>query len=143
MTKSRLLGSAVLLSFAFGMCELAVGQEEHTPDEGPALNQQVAQTYQPAQPAIFTPQGNVITPASSVVRPEDAGLYAHTNYHIFVPSGSQMSSRLHRTLTFAETPASMGCVYKVGPSLCGMQSSYGRHQPSDGRLGSNRVGRRL
>ena len=73
MTKSRIFASAVLMSFAFGMCELAIGQEEHTPDEGPAQNQQVAPTYQPPQPAIFTPQGNVITPASSVARPEDGG----------------------------------------------------------------------
>ena len=132
MTKSRLLGSAVLLSFAFGMCELVVGQEEHTPDEGPALNQQVAPTYQPAQPAIFTPQGNVITPASSVVRPEDAGLYAHTNYHIFVPSGSQMSDPTP-SFTFAETPASMGCVYRVGPVYAGCNpATGGTNHPTGG-----------
>src|SRR6516164_6648282 len=113
MTRYRLLTSAVALSFALGMCGLAVGQEEdeatYTPDEGPAQVQQIAPTTSTPQPAIFVPRGTVVTPASSLTRPEDAGLFAHTNYHIFVPAGGPMSS-VTPYYTFAETPASLGCV---------------------------------
>lgn len=132
MTKSRLFASAGLLVFALGICELAVAQEEHTPDEALAPTQQIAPTYQAPQRAIFVPQGTVMTPASSVARPEDAGLFAHTNYHIFVPSGSQMSSP-SPNFTFAETPASLGCVYRVGPVYAGCNpATGGTNHPTGG-----------
>ena len=132
MTKSRLFASAGLLAFTLGICELAVAQEEHTPDEAPTPAQEIAPTYQPPQSAIFVPQGNVITPASSVARPEDAGLFAHTNYHIFVPAGAQLSSPTPN-FTFAETPASLGCVYKVGPNYAGCNpATGGTNHPTGG-----------
>jgi kumamolisin len=132
MTKPRLFALATLLTFTIGSCALAVGQEERTPDEAPAETQQVAPTYQSPQPAIFTPQGTVITPDSSVADPKDAGLYAHTNYHIFVPTGQPMSS-VTPSFTFAETPASMGCVYKVGPQYAGCNpATGGTNHPSGG-----------
>ena len=71
-------------------------------------------TVPTSPPASHKPFGAMITPASSVFRPEDAGLRAHTNYLIFVPAGQAMSSPVPNN-TFAETPASLGCVYKVGP----------------------------
>ena len=87
---------------------------------------------QTSQPAIFKPQGTVITQASSVMRPEDAGIRAHTNYLIFVPAGQPMSSPVPNN-TFAETPASMGCVYKVGPIYAGCNpSNGGSNHPTGG-----------
>jgi len=132
MAKSRFLASAVLLSFAFGMCDLALAQDEQTPDEGPAFDQQAMPISQLPQPAIFTPEGTVVTPDSSVARPEDAGLFAHTNVHIFVPKGRPLSSPVP-AYTFAETPASMGCVYKVGPNYTGCNpATGGTNHPSGG-----------
>jgi subtilase family serine protease len=74
----------------------------------------------------------VVTPASSLTRPEDAGLFAHTNYHIFVPAGGPMSS-VTPYYTFAETPASLGCVYKVGPTYTGCNpATGGTNHPTGG-----------
>ena len=114
MTKSRFRGLAVILLFV-GMAGLAIAQDEGSPDQG-------------AQPAIVTHLGTVITPDSSVVRPEDRGLRAHTNHLIFVPAGRQPGS-VFPDNTFAETPASMGCVYKVGPIYtgCNPASGAGNH----------------
>ncbi len=75
----------------------------------------------PVPSGIFRPQGTVITPASSVSRP---GKGAHTNFKIFVPAGHQVSSAVP-DYTFAETPASMGCVYNVGPIYSGCRPSTG------------------
>lgn len=126
---------AFALWFALGICELAIGQEEeeaHTPDTGPTQSQQMEPTNLAPQPEIFVPNGSVITPASSVARPEDAGLFAHTNYHIFVPAGGPMSSATPY-YTFAETPASLGCVYKVGPTYTGCNpATGGTNHPTGG-----------
>jgi len=66
------------------------------------------------QPQIYRRPGKIVVPASSIVRPEDAGLRMHTNVEIFVPAGRPLSSIIPDD-TFSETPASLGCVYKVGP----------------------------
>jgi subtilase family serine protease len=132
MTKSRLFAFAALLSFALGFSELAVGQEEHTPEEAPDLTMQAAPANQPGQPAIATPLGTMITPASSIADPKDAGLFAHTNHLIFIPAGRPMASAAP-DFTFAETPASLGCVYMVGPLYAGCNpATGGTNHPSGG-----------
>jgi kumamolisin len=116
MTKTRLFGFGVCLSFALGSSVLAVAQYEHTPEQAEA--QATTATSQAAQPAIVRQQGTVIVPQSSVARPEDAGKFAHTNHLIFVPAG-RTPATISPDNTFAEYPASLACVYKVGPQYAG------------------------
>lgn len=83
-------------------------------------------------PVFSTPAsvaGVVLMPASSIARPEDAGVRAHTNYLIFLPAGSASP----QTAPAGETPASLGCVYRVGPVYAGCNPKTGgtRH-PSGG-----------
>ena len=93
--------------------------------EQPALSDQPA-------PATCSPQGSVITPGSSVARPEDAGRYAHTNHLIFVPQGGPLAS-IMPSFSFAETPASLGCVYHVGPIYAGCKpATGGKNHPTGG-----------
>jgi subtilase family serine protease len=97
-----------------------------TPEQ-PAVQQDAVPAPPPA--TTFTPQGTVITPLSSVSRPGKGG---HTNFKIFVPPGHQVSSAIP-DYTFAETPASMGCVYKVGPNYTGCNpASGGTNHPTGG-----------
>ena len=132
MIKARLFAVAVLLSFAFTFSGLAVAQEDSpTPVNMAPAPPDVQQTAPPEAlpPGIVRPQGIVITPPSSVSTP---GKGAHTNYKIFVPAGHQISSAVP-DVTFAETPASMGCVYGVGPAYSGCKpSTGGTDHPSGG-----------
>ncbi len=103
---------------------------------GSALAQYPASTPPSEEPAAvqnesassvetpFVPAGTVITPDSSVARPEDAGQRAHTNVKIFVPAGAGVAS-VTPSFTFAETPASLGCTYLVGPHYTGCRPSTG------------------
>lgn len=72
----------------------------------------------PEQRVQTTPEGTIITPGSSIVRPEDAGIRAHTNIKIFVPRG-----RVHTDASSPsgkyETPASLACVYGITPKVTG------------------------
>ena len=133
MNKTRLFASAVFLSFALAIwgvvASLAAPQDEHTPAQAADQAEEATLTRRAAQPAVFKPQGEVITPESSVVHPEDAGVRAHTNHLIFVAVGRQVSSP-SPDYTFAETPSSMACVYKVG-------SGYGYAACNPGTGGSN------
>jgi kumamolisin len=54
-------------------------------------------------------RGRVIVPDSSIARPGDAGVRAHTTHLKFVPEGAQPNS----ASPTGETPASLGCVYKI------------------------------
>jgi hypothetical protein len=134
MTKTRLFALASLLSFSLGTSALAVAQEEErTPPQEAAPAQMVAAPEQAAQPAVFRPQGTVITPESSVVRAEDAGVRAHTNVFIFVPAAHQSSSGGPNYTFTGETPASLGCVYQVGPIYAGCNpATGGTNHPSGG-----------
>jgi len=86
----------------------------------PGAKQQGVHTYQAPSTDTVVQAGTVITPASSVQRPEDAGKFAHTNYKLFHPAGREMKS-ISPDNTFAEYPASLACVYKVGPAYPGCQ----------------------
>jgi kumamolisin len=127
MSKTRLFAFTVLFSFAFGSSRIATAQDTMTP-ERPTTQQKPA----PAPAGIFKPQGKVITPLSSVSTPGKGG---HTNFKIFVPAGHGLSSPIP-DYNFAETPASMACVYKVtqvGPNNTGCNpNTGGNNRPSGG-----------
>jgi kumamolisin len=134
MTKTRLLVLALFLSAqTWGAAALlAAPQDERTPEQETLQTEERTATDEAAQSVAFKPQGMVITPESSVFRPEDAGVRAHTNYLIFVPAGREVSSP-NPDFTFTETPASLGCVYKVGPIYAGCNpSAGGTNQPTGG-----------
>lgn len=61
--------------------------------------------------------GYVITPDSSIVRPEDRGVRAHTNIHMFVPAGRTPGSS--QPYGSYETPASLACLYGVTTKVTG------------------------
>jgi hypothetical protein len=127
MSTMRSFAFAALLSFAVGSSRPSVAQDEKTPEQ-PAVQQKPAQL--PA--GIYRPQGRVITPPSSLSSPGKGG---HTNFKIFVPEGHGVSSP-QADYNFAETPASMGCVYKVsatGPNNLGCNpTTGGKNHPTGG-----------
>jgi subtilase family serine protease len=63
------------------------------------------------------PNGTIITPASSIIRPEDAGAKAHTNVKIFVPAALPAGPAANPQNAppfsglFFETPSSLACIY--------------------------------
>ena len=58
---------------------------------------------------ITTPSGSVIVPPSSIERPEERGLRAHTNHLIFVPGRPQVTPGPPA----GENPGSLACVYNI------------------------------
>jgi len=128
MNATRLFAFAVLLSFAFGSSGPATAQDDMarkamTPEQPTA-----EQIPSPVPSNIFTPKGRIITPPIS--DPHRRGV--HTNYKIFVPEGRGISSAV-TDFTFAETPASMGCVYKQGPVYAGCNpATGGTNHPTGG-----------
>lgn len=68
---------------------------------------------------------NIIIPESSIVRPEDAGLRAHTNTQILndpnavVPDLYGANPQLPPGAGFYETPASLACIYGLVPKTLG------------------------
>ena len=58
---------------------------------------------------ITTPGGTVIVPPSSIERPEERGLRAHTNHLIFVPGRPQVEGGVPA----GENPTSLACVYNI------------------------------
>jgi len=102
---------------------------------------------QAAAGQIVRTPGRIVVPTSSVVRAQDAGLFAHTNHLVFVPQGMQLtdSAKLASpqdvrsaagaapAYTFSENPGSLGCVYQVGPVYSGCTYSGGFYlHPSGG-----------
>lgn len=115
MKKTKLLTLATLVSFVVGISLLASAQES----EGRAPGRSAAPPAVTAPgPAIVKHEGTVIVPESSIVRPEDAGIRAHTNYKIFVPAG-KTQAQVSPDTTFGEYPASISCLYGMGPSYAG------------------------
>jgi kumamolisin len=134
-TRRLLRASAVIVACAVVPTLAWVAQEDRpdparTPTSVPQAQAESAPNESQAQ--AVKPEGRVVVPESSVVRPQDAGVRAHTNHLIFVPAGRQASTP-NPNYTFAETPASLGCVYRVGPIYAGCNPAAGgtRH-PSGG-----------
>jgi kumamolisin len=74
-----------------------------------------------AKPAIT----NAYFPESSIAKPGDAGQVAHTHYVLRSANGARPAAAAVPLLTEAETPASMGCVYKIGPTYAGCNPASG------------------
>lgn len=71
-------------------------------------------------------EGRIVIPASSIVRPEDAGVRAHTNIILNIrPDSSCCGSTW-------ETPASLACVYQVVPPISGCPIATTNINPSGG-----------
>ena len=130
-TTTKLSACAVLLSFAFASSGIATAQDD--PARRPVAPEQQTEepTPAPVPSNAFTPRGTIITPPIS--DPHRRGV--HTNYKIFVPEGHPMSSPI-TNFTFAETPASMACVYKVGPNYAGCNPSTGGTNHASGGWGA-------
>jgi len=107
----------------------------------------------PQEVSPRTPQaGYTYTPESSIERPEDLGLRAHTNYVLRSEDGSkpvglaaprslQVSSNFSPdAIEEAETPASMGCLYVQSPNNvktgCVPNSDSGTKGPSSAGWGA-------
>lgn len=85
---------------------------------------------------------NSYKPDVSVMHPENAGVKANTNYVLFSPDGnmpkpmaSPHASAVTSPLAYlneAETPASMGCIYHVGPTYAGCKPFGGSGHPVGG-----------
>lgn len=124
---SRLMVAVVV---CFAMNALA----QYAPEKTPALDIPQQAEAVPATPApqVYHPLGQVIVPASSIARPGDTGLRAHTNTAIFVPAGKPLSS-VNPDNTFAESPASLGCVYRVALQYTGCNpANGGTNHPTGG-----------
>jgi kumamolisin len=134
MIRTKVSAFVALLSFAVGFSALASAQSiDQTADQNinktppraeDDLNPAQTETVQESEFApnqIVKAPGKVITPLSSISMP---GKGVHTNFKIFVPAGHQITSAIP-DVTFAETPASMACVYRVGPSYAGCSPATG------------------
>jgi hypothetical protein len=73
--------------------------------------------------ASVTLPDTIYFPSSSVERAEDAGRFAHTNYVLRTTKGARPAPM--KSFTEAETPASLGCVYRVGPAYAGCNPATG------------------
>jgi subtilase family serine protease len=109
---------ARLLCAGVFCCALNLVAQPQDTDAVKAPTEILAQSasQQPAapQPQIYKRPGKIVIPDSSIERAEDVGRRMHTNVEIFVPEGRPMASIIPDD-TFTETPASLGCVYRVGP----------------------------
>jgi len=110
LNRVAVVATVTLLVVSFS--SFAAAQDNMTPEQPAA----VSAPYQAPPAAAFRPQGTVITPAGSLSSP---GKGVHTNYKIFVPAGRTQLWSAVPDYTFAEEPASMACVYKVGPNYAG------------------------
>lgn len=111
----------------------------------PGTEAQVDVSSQNVSP--YVAPANVFVPESSKQIPEQAGKFAHTNYVIHNPGGIQANaiSDLGQpepaanptpNATMAEYPASLACVYKVGPVYTGCAP---KNSPANNATGGSRA----
>jgi len=90
----------------------------------------VSKDNAPQSVAPYAAPATVFVPESSKSLPGDAGVRAHTNYVIKNPKGIHPSAitdlrqaephvDIEPDSTFAEYPASLSCLYKMGPTYAG------------------------
>jgi subtilase family serine protease len=75
-------------------------------------------------------RGKVIVPATSVVRPEDRGKRAHTNYLIFVPAKGKPAPG--NPGPQGETPGSLACIYQTVSPTPGCPIGTAKSTPAGG-----------
>src|SRR5215469_14564064 len=132
MKATKLFAVAVSLSFAVGSSGPAIAQDDMAARKAVTSEQPTVQTAPSAVVSnAFTPNGRIVTPPIS--DPHRQGV--HTNFKIFVPEGRGISSAV-TDFTFAETPASMACVYKVGPNYAGCNPATGGTNHASGGWGA-------
>ncbi|MGM9491810.1 S53 family peptidase [Ideonella sp. YS5] len=101
------------------------------------------------QAAAFMAPANVFVPESSKEMPGDAGVRVHTNYVIHNPKGIRPGAMSDLRLagpadkngfggeaTFAEYPASLACLYKMGPTYAGCAPA---NDPAHNAVGGSRA----
>jgi kumamolisin len=85
-------------------------------------------TTAPTMAAPYVAPANVFVPESSKARAGDEGVRVHTNYVVKNPKGIRANSlsdlrqaapENNPEATFAEYPASLSCLYKMGPTYAG------------------------
>jgi kumamolisin len=86
----------------------------------------------PAFTQIQVNGGTVIVPASSIERPEDVGIRAHTNIQIFIPRTGVSLNPQTTPGGFFETPASLACVYKLVKATAGCNPTVATAVPVGG-----------
>jgi subtilase family serine protease len=122
--------SVVGVILSFGMFAFAQNPIAGTKGAAPEVG---------ARPALT----NAFVPEVSVMHPENAGLKANTNYVLFSANGAKPSAMASPAVSpetpsplgfinEAETPASMGCIYKVGPTYAGCLPFGGSGHPTGG-----------
>ncbi len=82
-------------------------------------------------------RGGVVIPMSSVQRPEDAGVCAHTNLRMFLPETpfslvQPAAGKPPYSGLFYETPASIACVYQLVTPVSGCNPNTVTVNPSGG-----------
>jgi subtilase family serine protease len=65
------------------------------------------------------PGGHAYLPESSIQRPADRGVRAHTHLQFFVPDGGLPMTAANTPGGFYETPASLACVYHLVTAITG------------------------
>ncbi len=87
-------------------------------------------------PAQIKPvSGKVFTPDSSIERPGDIGVRAHTNIHLFLPTEPLQNARPFGApyAGYAyETPASLACVYGLVTAVAGCNPNTVTANPTGG-----------
>jgi len=83
-------------------------------------------------------EGTVVTPASTIPQPGAAGTAAHTNVHVFLPTGMGAVAAAGPAVGppvpgyFFETPASVACVYSLVPRVPGCNPNTVTAVPNGG-----------
>ncbi|HEV2399326.1 MAG TPA: S53 family peptidase [Candidatus Sulfotelmatobacter sp.] len=81
-------------------------------------------------------RGHVVVPDSSIPRAGDAGKRAHTNIRLFIPDNGFNSVRHFYgppySGYFFETPASIGCLYKLTKAVTGCNPNTASLNPAGG-----------
>jgi len=135
-----------LSAIAIAVCTLPlVGSSPLRAADAPAAATNLTADREPQTTGFSLPEpegfsryvvpSTTFVPESSVARPSDAGVKAHTNYVLHTAHGGkpQPKAAPEPMNTFAETPASMGCLYGVGPAYPGCNPlTGGTRQPSGG-----------
>ena len=118
---------AIIATLALSLTSTALAQ-----DNEPIAGTRGAQPQASAKPAV----SNAYIPESSVAKPENAGKFANTHYMLRSSTGASPAAAAVPMLTEAETPASMGCVYKIGPTDAGCNPATGGTNHPTGGFGA-------
>ncbi len=127
--KKFLVGMFVV-ALLFACTTLVAAQNGNTPGASPDAS------FVPEKAPSNTPisSGNVLVPESSVYREADAGKRMHTNFVLKTEDGVKPVMIKPGVTTYSsfETPASLGCIYKVGPAYTGCTSPGSNQHPTGG-----------